>query len=80
MDELFESLTLIQTHRMDRFPVVLYGSDYWNGLIDWLKKALVKNGYIDEADLDLFRVVDKPEDVILKIKNFYKMKLNGKKS
>lgn len=79
LDELFESLTLIQTGRMDKFPVILYGSEFWGGLIDWIKSAVLdKEKNIDAADLDLFRIVDNPEDVVKKIKAFYKMK-NTKK-
>ncbi len=71
MDELFESLTLIQTKRMPKFPVILFGRDYWTGLVDWLRDVVLKNKNIDPEDLKLFVIVDKPEDVIKKIKKFY---------
>lgn len=81
LDEFFESLTLIQTERMGKFPVVLFGSKYWGGLIDWLKKSVLKEKNIDAEDLNIFQVVDTPEDVIKAIKNFYnKKKANGRKS
>lgn len=74
LDELFESLTLIQTQRMHKFPVILYGSEYWGGLLEWIKTSLLKEGNIDKKDLDLYRVVDTPEDVVKKIADFYKAK------
>ncbi|MCK5581005.1 MAG: TIGR00730 family Rossman fold protein [Candidatus Omnitrophica bacterium] len=78
MDEFFESITLIQTQRIEKFPVILYGSDFWKGLIDWLKNSVLKKEKnIDPEDLDIFKIVDKPEDVIKIIRDFYKK--NGKK-
>lgn len=68
MDELFESLTLIQTQRIKPFPIVLVGSSFWSGLVDWLKESLVENGTISENDLELFRIIDDPEDVVSYIK------------
>jgi uncharacterized protein (TIGR00730 family) len=62
LDELFESLTLIQTDRIRSFPVVLVDSEYWSGLVDWIKKTLVKRGAISEEDMEIFTVVDKPEE------------------
>jgi len=73
LDELFESLTLIQTQRIEKFPVVLYSSKYWEGLIDWIKKSVLKEKNIDKEDIDLFRIVDTPEDVVKKIRDFYKV-------
>lgn len=70
-DELFESLTLIQTKRMDQFPIVLYGSHFWKGMIDWLEKSVLKEANINPEDLKIFRVVDTPEDVVKIIKEFY---------
>ena len=82
LDEFFESITLIQTRRMGTFPVILYGNNFWSGLIEWLKKSVLKEGNIDPEDLDIFQIVDTPEDVIKVIKKFYnkKKKANGKKS
>jgi uncharacterized protein (TIGR00730 family) len=64
LDELFEALTLIQTKRIRSFPVVLMDSKYWKGLLDWLKKPLLKSGFVSPGDLDIFQVVDKPEDAV----------------
>ena len=68
LDELFESLTLIQTERIRSFPVILMNSKYWKGLIDWMKGALLKAGAISESDLDIFSVVDTPEEAMSIIK------------
>ncbi|MCI5222971.1 MAG: TIGR00730 family Rossman fold protein [Candidatus Electrothrix sp. AR4] len=64
LDELFESLTLIQTRKIKPFPIILVGSSFWNGLVDWLREQLIGNGKIDEGDLMLFEVVDDVEDVV----------------
>lgn len=74
LDELFESLTLIQTRRIQKFPVILYGSKYWSGLLTWMKDTMLADGNIDPEDIDLYQVVDKPEDVIKAIKKFYTKK------
>ncbi len=59
MDEFFESMTLIQTHKVDPFPVVLVGSEFWSPLVDWMRAAqLEQHGYISAGDLDLFEVTD----------------------
>ena len=68
LDEIFEALTLIQTKRMKPFPLILVGSDYWNPLIDWMKENLLKNGYISEEDLDLFSIMDDPDEIVKFIK------------
>ncbi len=64
MDELFESLTLIQTERVKPFPVILVGKEYWSGLIDWIKDQFLKNETIDEEDLHLFKLLDDVDDVV----------------
>ena len=64
LDEFFEALTLIQTQKIRQFPVILYGSSFWKGLIDWLKAEVLKIDCIDEDDLDLFHIVDTPEEVL----------------
>ena len=74
LDELFESLTLIQTKRMEKFPVILFSSKYWQGLMDWLKDIVLKEKNIDLVDLNIFKAVDTPEDVVKAIKSFYKKK------
>ena len=62
MDELFESLTLIQTGKVYNFPVVLFGSEYWRGLLDWLSSVMLPEGKIAPQDLQLVRVTDSPEE------------------
>jgi len=69
LDELFESLTLIQTQRIKPFPIVLVGSTFWNGLVSWLKSTLMKNGNITKNDILLFKILDDPQDVVNYIKN-----------
>lgn len=71
MDELMEALTLIQTNKIGRFPIVLVGSEFWSGLIDWFKSSLLKNGLISEEDLNLYRIVDNADDAVAHIKAFY---------
>jgi uncharacterized protein (TIGR00730 family) len=69
MDELFEALTLIQTHRIKPFPVIMLGKDYWKDLVAWIKKTmLMKHRMIDPDDLDLFMVTDDPEAAVSSIK------------
>jgi uncharacterized protein (TIGR00730 family) len=69
MDELFEALTLIQTNRIKPFPVILLGKDYWGDLVAWIKNTMFeKNSMISEADLDLFQVLDDPEEAVAAIK------------
>jgi uncharacterized protein (TIGR00730 family) len=64
LDELFEALTLIQTKRIKSFPVILVDSDYWNGLIGWIKEKMVREKTISSDDLELLRVVDTPEEAV----------------
>jgi uncharacterized protein (TIGR00730 family) len=71
LDEFFEALTLIQTDKIEPFPVVMYGSKFWGGLIDWIKDTLLADERISPEDLDLFRVVDDAEEVVQVIKKFY---------
>jgi uncharacterized protein (TIGR00730 family) len=71
IDELSEALTLIQTKKIGRFPIVLVGKKFWSGMIDWIKEVLVEEKMIHEEDLDLFNVVDKPEDAVKVIDDFY---------
>ncbi len=70
MDEFFEALTLIQTKRIKSFPVILMGSEYWKGLLDWLKGTMLAQGMIFQEDLDLIRIIDEPEDVANYIRKF----------
>ncbi|WBL21218.1 MULTISPECIES: TIGR00730 family Rossman fold protein [unclassified Zunongwangia] len=72
LDELFEAITLIQTHKIDKFPIILVGSDFWSGLVEWIKTTLLdsfKN--ISAPDMDLVQVVDTPEEVIEILDKFY---------
>jgi uncharacterized protein (TIGR00730 family) len=71
LDELFEAITLIQTERIAKFPVVLFNSQYWKPLLEWLKKTVYSHGNINQADLDLFIVVDEPKDVLRAINKYY---------
>jgi uncharacterized protein (TIGR00730 family) len=63
MDELFEALTLVQTDKIMAFPVVLVGTGYWEGLVDWIRERLLGDGKISPGDLDLLRVTDDPREV-----------------
>jgi uncharacterized protein (TIGR00730 family) len=72
MDELFEALTLIQTRKIRSFPVVLVGSEYWRGLLDWLKGTVLGNKFIDADDPDLLQIVDDPEEICGIITKRYK--------
>ena len=71
IDELSEALTLIQTKKIGRFPIVLVGKKFWAGMLDWIKKVVVTEGMISPEDLDLFSVVDTPEDAVKVIDDFY---------
>lgn len=68
LDELFESVTLIQTNRIRRFPVILVESSYWKGLIEWLKNTVLLEGKISPSDMEIFQLIDEPEEVIKTIK------------
>jgi uncharacterized protein (TIGR00730 family) len=68
MDELFESITLIQTEKIRPFPVILVGSKYWKGLLDWIKEVVLKEGNISPPDLEILQLADEPEEVIKIIK------------
>jgi uncharacterized protein (TIGR00730 family) len=64
LDELFEALTLVQTRKVTRFPVVLFGTEYWSGLVDWLRTTMVPAATIRDTDLDLFTVTDDVDEVV----------------
>lgn len=72
LDELFEALTLIQTEKIKKFPILLVGKDYWGGLLKWIKALLLKEHKIDAEDLDLIHVVETKEEVIEQLESFYK--------
>ncbi len=71
LDEFFEAINLIQTARISKFPVVLFDSKYWGGLLEWIKNVVFKQGYISRSDLDIFTLVDKPKEVAEVVKKFY---------
>ena len=72
LDEFFEALTLIQTKKIRHFPIILFGSSFWGGLIDWLKEHVLELGCISKEDLDLFYIVDTPEEVLPIIQKHHK--------
>ncbi|WP_297692246.1 TIGR00730 family Rossman fold protein [uncultured Eudoraea sp.] len=72
LDELFEALTLIQTNKIGKFPIILVGKSFWKGLINWIKDTMLNEGNISETDLDLISLVDTEEEVVEIIDAFYK--------
>ncbi|MDO6602699.1 hypothetical protein SAMN03080594_102101 [Arenibacter palladensis] len=72
LDELFEAITLIQTNKIEKFPIILVGSEFWSGLMDWIKDAMLKMGNISPGDLDLIQIVDTEKEVVDIIDSFYK--------
>ncbi len=72
LDELFESLTLIQTEKIKKFPILLVGKEFWSGLLDWIKFVLLKENKLDPDDLNLIYVVDSKEEVLEQLQKFYK--------
>jgi uncharacterized protein (TIGR00730 family) len=76
LDEFTEAITLIQTKRIHKFPVILMGTEYWKGFIEWMEKTTLKRGYIDKEDLNIFKLTDSPEEAVNSIIKFYKNNLN----
>jgi len=72
MDELFEALTLKQTGKMQRFPIVLYDSSYWGGLMEWMAGKMVQRGFIEKEDLNLFTVIDDPDHLVDHVIHFWR--------
>ena len=73
LDELFEAVTLIQTNKIEKFPIIMVGTSYWEGLIEWIKEVLLeKNQAISPEDMDLIHLVDTPEEVTEILDAFYK--------
>ncbi|GGT87236.1 cytokinin riboside 5'-monophosphate phosphoribohydrolase [Actinomadura citrea] len=64
LDELFEAITLVQTKKITRFPIVLVGTRFWGGLLDWVKESMLTSGKISPQDIDLFHLTDDPEEVV----------------
>ncbi|MDQ7055182.1 MAG: TIGR00730 family Rossman fold protein [Persephonella sp.] len=71
LDELTETLVLIQTKKLKPFPVILYGSEYWTGLVSWIKETVLTGEYISPEDFSLFQVVDDLDEIVEIIVNFY---------
>lgn len=74
LDELFEALTLIQTHKIQHFPIILVGTSFWSGLLEWIQNTLLAQKTISKEDLDLFKMVDTSDEVVETILEFYKGK------
>ncbi len=72
LDEVFEAMTLIQTEEAEKFPIILVGSEYWKGIVDWIKKTmLLENNHISKEDLELFKIADTKEEVINILEEFH---------
>jgi len=71
LDELTETLTLIQTKKLKPFPVILYGNEYWNGFVQWLNDVVVKDGYINKEDMELFKQMDNIDEIVDYIDQWY---------
>lgn len=81
LDEVTEILTLMQTHKIKPFPVVMFDSSYWNGLLDWLQRCVLARGFISEADFKLLRVCDHPDETIEVVQHWYtKQEVIGRKA
>ncbi len=72
LDELFEAITLIQTNKIEKFPIILVGTEFWEGLFFWVKETMLKVGNISDHDLDLIKLVDTEDEVVEIIDSFYK--------
>jgi hypothetical protein len=79
LDEAFEALTLAQTHKIDNFPVIMVGRDYWKGMIGWIRRSMLRGGMIVSDDLRLFTVTDDPQEVCRLVREGYRQRarLNG---
>jgi uncharacterized protein (TIGR00730 family) len=77
LDEMFECLTLKQTQKMKNFPVILFGSEFWSGLVDWLEERVLEAGLISKRDLKLFTVTDSPEEVCRIVVQSWKRRKRG---
>ncbi len=77
MDELFEALTLIQTHKVSHFPVILYDSKYWGGLLTWIREVMLPRNTISPQDLNLLRISDDPEEICKLVRDAYHASFNA---
>jgi hypothetical protein len=68
LDELFEAVTLIQTHRIKPLPVILVGSDFWSGLVEWVRSRLLSEKRISPEDMDIIQILDDPEEIVKTVK------------
>lgn len=68
LDELFEAATLIQTRRIKGFPIIMVGKDYWGGLVEWINEKLLESGHVNKEDLQIFEVMDDPDEIVSTIK------------
>ncbi len=75
LDEMFEAVTLIETQRIKPLPVILVDSDYWEGLFDWIKSRLLKEGMISQKNLDILRIIDDPGEIVDTIAEFHKTEM-----
>jgi uncharacterized protein (TIGR00730 family) len=71
MDEMFEAITLIQTHKLVNFPIVLVSSKYWSGLLNWIKGSMLERSHISAEDMDIITLADNPDEAVAHIENFY---------
>ena len=74
LDELFEAITLVQTKKIDQFPIILFGSDFWEGLKQWIENTLKATGKISPDDTDLIQIANSEDEVVAIIEDFYKTK------
>ncbi|MDD5729753.1 MAG: TIGR00730 family Rossman fold protein [Candidatus Omnitrophica bacterium] len=74
LDEFTEAINLIQTERIPKFPVILFGKEYWKGMLEWFCDTVLADGCISKKDLDIFKVTDSPKEVVNIIKKFYRKK------
>ncbi|MBN2453335.1 MAG: TIGR00730 family Rossman fold protein [Candidatus Omnitrophica bacterium] len=72
LDEFFEVVTLVQTKRMEPLPIILVGSEFWKGMLHWIRHVLLAHGMVDRSDMELFRLADTPQEVVSMINRFYK--------
>jgi uncharacterized protein (TIGR00730 family) len=79
LDEVFESITLIQTKRIRPLPLILVGSDYWGGLLDWVRQNLEKRGVISSSDLNIVQVIDDPSDVVRAVQSAWGLNGSGER-
>lgn len=72
LDEFFEAITLVQTERVEPFPIILVGSAYWRNMVQWLKNTTEKGGYVKKKDMNIFKIMDDPAEIEKYITSFYK--------